>query len=147
MRFLHRSAVPIEEFIRAKKFHVLRCDVDGSTKPVAVRPSEVSELLDKSQIAWGARAPYYLSAGMAEEQEPLSLEDAVRQIEQTSGDEFLLDMYVDGGLISVSASVLEFQQGASEANWWQHPRPFKRRWRDLPGVRHLIHLTSTFKRS
>ncbi|NNU46234.1 hypothetical protein G9X68_03695 [Rhizobium sp. WYCCWR 11279] len=147
MRFLHRSAVPIEEFIRAKKFHVLRCDVDGLTKPVAVPPSEVSELLDKSQIAWGARAPYYLSAGMTDEQAPLSLEDAVRQIEQTSGDEFLLDMYVDGGLISVSASVLEFQQGASEANWWQHPRPFKRRWRDLPGVRHLIHLTSTFKRS
>ncbi|NNU66915.1 hypothetical protein G9X67_16725 [Rhizobium sp. WYCCWR 11152] len=146
MRFLHGSAVPIEEFIRAKKFHVLRYDVDGLTKPVAVPPSEVSELLDRSQIAWGARAPYYLSAGMAEEQAPLSLEEAVRQIERTSGDEFLLDMYVDGGLISVSASVLEFQRGASEANWW-HPRPFKRRWRDLPGVRHLIHLKSTFKRS
>lgn len=124
MRFLHMSAVPIEEFILEKKLHVMRCDVDGLKEPVAVPASEVGDFFDKSQMAWGTLAPYYLWVKMADEQRPLSLEDAVRQIEQTSSEDFLLEMYADGGLVSVSTGMLEFQEGAAEANWW-HPRSVK----------------------
>ncbi|MDR6101855.1 hypothetical protein QE369_002052 [Agrobacterium larrymoorei] len=84
------SAIPIGEFIREKKFHMIRCNVDGLPESVAVPASEVGDFFDKLQMAWGTHAPYYLSVKMPDEQgRPLALEDAIRQIEQTSSEDFL----------------------------------------------------------
>jgi len=119
MRYLHHGAEEIRKFIESLGLAVTKCDYANPSPPIAADASAIEDMLKQSETLWGAALPYYLSVSKSVEAEALPLKEAVSKIEASSAkDRFLLVAYQDGGMISVSGTVLPFQKEAKIANWW-----------------------------
>ncbi len=120
MRFIHKSADEICEYVTDRELIVLRCANDGRSSEVVVLTSAIMEMLKQSETLWGLALPYYLSISSAQQPSCLDLSRAVSKIEAAADSRnFLLVAYQDGGLISVSSVLLPFQKDSDRADWWK----------------------------
>jgi hypothetical protein len=119
MRYIHQQADNISAYIQTAGLQLTKCSNNGASPPEIVELSSVDDMLARSRTLWGLALPYYLSARSSSDAEAPPLNEAVLQLEAGSArNEFLLVAYQDGGLISVSATNLPFQEKALSADWW-----------------------------
>lgn len=120
MRFIHQQADEISRYVESNRMHVTRCNYDGSSPPIRETPGAIEDMLRKSDALWGLALPYHLSVSTSVEIETLPLDKAVVKIEASGiRSQFLIVAYQDGGIISISANALPFQEHAKRADWWR----------------------------
>jgi hypothetical protein len=119
MRHLHDEAAGILEYMSSHGLTVTRRDFQGRPGTTAETADAIEEMLKRSETLWGTALPYYLYISKGPEGGPLALKQAVVEIEAAAEPErFLVVAYQDGGVISVSGTVLPFQRTARDAAWW-----------------------------
>lgn len=120
MRFLHLNVDGLCSHIESLGLLVAECARDKSSRPRVVPITVIKEMLQASKQLWGAISPNHLSVSKSAEAEAAPLSSAVVIVEAGSGaDRFLLVPYEDGGIVSVSGTLLAFQVGARPAEWWR----------------------------
>jgi hypothetical protein len=120
MRYIHQQADEIIIYIKAAGLQLAKCSNNGASAPEIANLSSVEDMLARSRTLWGLVLPYYISADSGSNAKALPLNEAVTQVETgTARDKFLLVAYQDGGIISVSAGGLVFQEKALRADWWR----------------------------
>jgi hypothetical protein len=120
MRYLHLQVADIAGHITSASLVISKCDRNGQAQPSKVSEAAVAEMLGATEKLWGALLPYYFWVSRSYRERPLSLKEAVTEIEGASHpDEFLLVGYEDGGVLSISSSKSNFQIGARTAEWWR----------------------------
>ena len=119
MRYIHQQADDIIAYIKVAGLELAKCSNNGASAPELAELRSVEDMFARSRTLWGLALPYYISADSRSNGKALPLQEAVTQVEAgTARDKFLLVAYQDGGLISVSAVSLPFQEKASRADWW-----------------------------
>jgi hypothetical protein len=120
MRYLHQEVDEICKYILASGLCVIVCSNDGTAVPSVASTDAITEMLKASNSLWGQVLNYYLRVAKLTEAKCLPLREAVDGVEKDSGlADFLIVAYQDGGLISVSALQLPFQNLAKPAQWWR----------------------------
>jgi hypothetical protein len=77
-------------------------------------------MLEQSQSLLGLSLPHFISVSNSIAANCVSLDKAVAKTEALgSGEDFLIVAYQDGGLISISGTLLPFQEIAELAEWWR----------------------------
>ena len=119
MRFIHSQVGAIRRFIDSGGFHVFMCRNDSTEEPIKADSTLLDQMLRESRTLWGLALPHYAKVSRSIDFKPISLHDDVSAIEASSAtDVFLIVAYQDGGVISVSGSLLAFQEDAEPADWW-----------------------------
>jgi hypothetical protein len=119
MRFLHERAEGIVDFIESNSLSVFACQNDASQAPIPAQSALIATMLDQSLTLWGDTLRHYAIISSFSEINPVPLSKMVLAIEASpEWASFLIAAYNDGGLISVSGSLLPFQQEAKKADWW-----------------------------
>jgi hypothetical protein len=77
-------------------------------------------MLEQSQTLWGTSLPHFLRVSKSKVANCLSIGEAVAKTEElVSSEDFLIVAYQDGGLISISGTLLPFQESEKSAEWWE----------------------------
>jgi hypothetical protein len=76
-------------------------------------------MLEQSQSLWGLSLPHFICVSKSIAAGCISISEAVAKTEAlVSPEDFLIVAYQDGGIISISGTLLAFQEGADPAEWW-----------------------------
>lgn len=119
MRFIHHDADRILEYVVSNNLHVSMIGNDGVPAAPVASADAITTMLRESKTLWGTALPYYLSVSASREPETLPLTEAVADVAGKPNKTFLVVAYQDGGIITVSGSLLAFQNGADPAEWWR----------------------------
>jgi hypothetical protein len=119
MRYIHKNADAIRQYVEANKLHLAKCSHAASASSTSVEPAEIDEMMKRSEALLGTALPYYIIVTKSYETGCLPFREAISVVENSAESErFLLVAYQDGGIISVSGAILPFQKEAEPANWW-----------------------------
>jgi hypothetical protein len=120
MRYIHHTADNIREYIENNNLGVVKRSCDGKPPLEIVAPSVIGDMLEQSHTLWGLALPYFVSVSKKMEAELVTLAEAVMSVEAAAAPavRFLVVAYQDGGIISVSGTMLPFQMSAERAEWW-----------------------------
>lgn len=120
MRCMHQSASEIRKCADSRALNVVKCNNDGSSSPVTTTSNAIEEMLEQWQSLWGLALPHFICVSNSITANCVSLEKAVAETEAfASGEDFLIVAYQDGGIISISGTLLPFQKTAELAEWWR----------------------------
>ncbi len=123
MRYFHQGADKICDYVRSRGLVVAKRHYAQLNSTILVEAASITEMCKRSETLWGGSLIYYLAVSTEFEDARASLAEAVANVEASLvEDKFLVVTHQDGGIISVSGTLLPFQVYAEAAEWW---RPYR----------------------
>jgi hypothetical protein len=139
MRFNHKDVGPVLRYLAVEDSRIMVLDwerepvvggfamLPATLKRRAAYPAKPATIADVEFYGGRGNSPahairvlkHYFHINPTTVGRPLAVQEAVQFVEgEGAPNEFLLAGHPDGGLISVSAELLPFQEGLKPITWW-----------------------------
>lgn len=116
--FFHDNTERIEEYVRSEELDILLLPVEGGIAK-KIQPHDIGVYLQETFNYLGSYPREYILAGSSSRFKSLDVQTVTDAIRTGESDSIVILGYNDGGVFSITGSLISFQIGERETVGWK----------------------------